>query len=67
MGKNDWVVGDPKLAKQYEEIEKQMKKDDLVQAFIDQGRLEIIWSDDSVERLQVVKEFKAENKSKGEK
>jgi len=69
MGKNDWVVGDPKLAKQYEEIEKKMKKDDLVQAFIDQGRLEIIWSDDegSVERLQVVKEFKAENKSKGEK
>jgi len=67
MGKNDWVVGDPKLAKQYEEIEKEMKKDDLIRTFIDAGRLEIIWSDDSVERLQVVKEFKAENKSKGEK
>jgi hypothetical protein len=67
MSKNDWIVGDPKLAKQYEEIEKKMKKDDLIKAFIDQGRLEIIWSDDSVEHLQVVKEFKAENKSKGEK
>jgi hypothetical protein len=69
MSKNDWVVGDPKLAKQYEEIEKGMKKDDLVRTFIDAGRLEIIWSDDknSVEHLQVVKEFKAENESKGEK
>jgi DNA-binding transcriptional MerR regulator len=46
MSKNDWIVGDPKLAKQYEEIEKKMKKDDLVRTLINAGRLEIIRPED---------------------
>ena len=61
MSKNDWIVGDPKLAKEYKNFEMEMKKDDLIKAFIEMGRLEIIWSDDKSSG-----EFKAENKSKEE-
>jgi len=73
MGKNDWVVGDPELSKEYENFEMGMKKDDLIKAFIEMGRLEIVWPEDKSSkeyREKVDKTFAkmvAENKSKGEK